>query len=180
MRSLFTRISILVPSVILCVRCGSFPAEQIYMLERIHTHTQCGCIYIYIIHYVQCIIYTWRERPLDIERGRNRLHLMENSLLKRVWISHKTDYGMNEWMKELNYVTWHDTKFTWPTNQPKWLTKGGDLCLAQVNVPWCVRSFLRVTALLASLTHHNYNWCLLTLTDLRRSLGPRPVWKAFS
>ena len=39
------------------------------------------------------------------------------------------------------------------TNQPKWLTKGGDLREAQVDYPWPVWPFLRLAALLASLTH---------------------------
>jgi hypothetical protein len=37
-------------------------------------------------------------------------------------------------------------------NQPKWLTKGGDLRKAQVNVPCSVWPFQHVTALLASLS----------------------------
>ena len=43
-------------------------------------------------------------------------------------------------------------QFHQPTNQPMWLTMGGDLSEAQVDVPCSVWSFLRVTVLLALLT----------------------------
>jgi hypothetical protein len=33
---------------------------------------------------------------LEIERGSTRSHSMENSLWKRLWTCHKTDYRMNE------------------------------------------------------------------------------------
>jgi ABC-type tungstate transport system permease subunit len=36
------------------------------------------------------------ERVLEIERGSSRTHSMENSLWKRLWTCHKTDYGMEE------------------------------------------------------------------------------------
>jgi len=42
-----------------------------------------------------------KDRILEVERGSSGSHSVKNSLWKRLWTSHKTDYVMNELINDL-------------------------------------------------------------------------------
>jgi hypothetical protein len=48
---------------------------------------------------------TRREQLLEIKRGSTISHSLVNSLWKRLWISHKTDYVMIMKDAETDYIT---------------------------------------------------------------------------
>jgi hypothetical protein len=75
---------------------------------------------------------------LEIERGSNRSHCVENWLWKRLWACHETDCGMDEsYFAKKSQSSW--TNFCCSRNLRKYITDS-----MQQDISWCVTEFSRV------------------------------------